>query len=197
VLFLRLFYSEKMRCFTAFVIAALLVGVAIAGCPPECVCDEGSDTCASCAEGFHNIGEGSDITCCSNECDQCQDEPDFCISCPAGLVAVDGACVNEYNSGASSTKPPPTPSPKSPSASEEKGGLKTWHFILIGVGGAIILAALVVAIICIVRHCVKVNGPSIGVATSQHDVLFDDEDDVDLTPVSKKKAKNVDDDAFI
>jgi len=193
-----------MRCITAVVIAALLVGVAVADCPQGCVCEEGSDVCASCAENYHNIGENEEVFCCSNLCDQCQDEADYCITCPAGQIAVDGVCVNsensEYSSGASSsTKPPPTPAPKSPSPSPatEEGGLQTWHYILIGVGGAIVLAALVVAIVCIVRHCVKGSGPSMGVTTSQHDVLFDDEDDVDLTPVSKKKAKNVDDDAFI
>jgi len=54
---------------------------------------------------------------------------------------------------------------------------------------------LIVAIIGI-HHCVKEKGPSIGVATAQHDVLFDDEDDVDLTPIPKKK-KGGDEDAFI
>jgi len=60
----------------------------------------------------------------------------------------------------------------------------------------VVVAALICLIVGIV-HCVKKKGPSIGVATSQHDVLFDDEDDVDLTPIPKKNKKGGEEDAFI
>jgi len=68
---------------------------------------------------------------------------------------------------------------------------------LIAAGGAIVAILLLVGLICCIRYCVKEKGPSVGIATSQHDVLFDDEDDVVLTPVSKKNKKSGDEDAFI
>jgi len=184
-----------MRSLSTVIFVAVIVGVALADCPKECICEQGSDVCIACNNGYHNTVEDG-VFCCSDSCGMCRGTADFCISCPPGLVLVDGDCEDdvfnaEYSSGAGSVPHSSAP------ASKDEGGLKTWHFILIGVGGAIILAALIIALVCIIRHCVKVNGPSIGVATSQHDVLFDDEDDVDLSPVSKKNKKNVDDDAFI
>jgi hypothetical protein len=68
---------------------------------------------------------------------------------------------------------------------------------LIAAGGVIVAALLCVLLIIGIRHCIKEKGPSVGIATSQHDVLFDDEDDVDLTPVPKKNKKGGDEDAFI
>ena len=77
----------------------------------------------------------------------------------------------------------------------EKDGIAAWTIAVIVVA-AVVGVALIVGLGFAVSRCVKEKGPSIGVATSSHDVLFDD-DDVEL-PVSKKgKKSDIPDDAFI
>jgi len=83
------------------------------------------------------------------------------------------------------------------SDSSKKGGLAPLYIGLIAAAGVIVVGAACVGLIFLIRYCIKEKGPSVGIATSQHDVLFDDEDDVDLTPVPKKNKKGGDEDAFI
>jgi len=196
-----------MRSFSTVLVVAVLLGVVLADCPRECVCESGSDICLACRSGFHNIAEEG-VFCCSDDCDQCMGTPDFCVSCPRGLVAVEGDCVSAfaapeaeegYDSAASSPVPPSEPSSEPSSSGKEEGtGLDTWVYIVIGVGAAVVLVALVLIIMFSVKKCGGGGGRSLGSSSSQHDVLFDDDDDVDLTPAtSKKKGKNIDEDAFI
>jgi len=192
--------KKIMRSSIVIVIAAVLVGVALSDCPRECSCQKNSEVCYQCKPGFHNVGKNGEVFCCSDSCGMCQGTPDFCISCPLGMKAVDGDCIadNEfYSSGAaSSSSSSTTPKPPSSSTTPVDEGLKGWEWALIGVAGAIVLIGIVIGGFFLVRYCLKTKGPSIGVHTGQHDVLFDDDDEVDLAPVDKKK-KPVDDDAFI
>jgi len=79
----------------------------------------------------------------------------------------------------------------------EDGGFPVWGIAVVCVVGAIVVVGAIIGLFFCIRHCVNEKGPSIGIATSQHDVLFDDEDDVDLTPMQNKKQKGGDEDAFI
>jgi len=85
----------------------------------------------------------------------------------------------------------------SESSGSEEPVLTPLYLGLIVAAGAIVLIGAIIGLVFCIRYCVKEKGPSVGIATSQHDVLFDDEDDVDLTPVPKKNKKGGDEDAFI
>ena len=171
--------------------------------PGNCV----DNNCATCKKGFKGgkcgeqcekyefCPEGSSASTrgnCSEGCYGCNNNDatngrSQCLSCLENHALVDGKCVpcgkNEKSElGNTSDKC-------------EKDGLATWVIAVIVVA-AVVGVALIVGLGFVVSRCVKEKGPSIGVATSSHDVLFDD-DDVEL-PVSKKgKKSDIPDDAFI
>jgi len=159
-------------------------------CPIElkCVTCTNGDSCATCANdsivdsrGYCVLncaklyGDGC-TSCNETQCGVCNGE-DCCTKMKKAWK--DNACVEKTDD------------------EEDEGGLDLWIYIVIGVAGVVVAGLLIFGLICLGRKCYKEKGPSVGVATSSHDVLFDDDDDIDLTPVKKNNKKNADDDAFI
>jgi len=117
---------------------------------------------------------------------KCKEE---CLSC----VGECNNCPSECLPKASSSGPVETTSTQS----IDSEPFPVWAIVVISIVGCLVLCGAFVAIAILVPRCIKEKGPAIGIATSQHDVLFDDEDDVDLTPLPKKNKKSGDEDAFI
>lgn len=151
-------------------------------------CGEPCDEFEFCPDGSSASTRGN----CTDNCYGCNNNDPTngrsqCMSCLENYALVEGKCVpcgkNEKSQlGNKSDKC-------------EKDGLAAWTIAVIVVA-AVVGVALIVGLGFGVSRCVKEKGPSIGVATSSHDVLFDD-DDVEL-PVSKKgKKSDIPDDAFI
>lgn len=151
-------------------------------------CGEPCSEYEYCPEGSSASTRGN----CTGDCYGCNSDDaangrSQCVSCPENFALVEGKCVpcgkNEKSKLGNT------------SDQCEKDGLAAWTIAVIVVA-AVVGVALIVGLGFAVSHCVKEKGPSIGVATSSHDVLFDD-DDVEL-PVSKKgKKSDIPDDAFI
>jgi len=165
-------------------------------------CASGDNNCKQCGAGYSKvpIGEGGETD--DGRREEGDDEPEvveyMCVKCKEECLT----CVGECSSCPTECLPKPasnTVPPASEPEPEESKALPIWAIVVIAIVAAFILCGAIITVAICVPRCIKEKGPSIGIATSQHDVLFDDEDDVDLSPMSKKgnNKKTGDEDAFI